>query len=196
MGSACSLIGSPDILESLREARLTSEKIAPTAQETIGRFETIQTNYDDPTLDALLLDWDIRFAKSKEITQQFAVDIRNVKLAAAKYLKDQQKLSAQIADPTRRRAAKVQDYQDFLLYQEWAVAAEESLQAAQSLVSTFNDIDLELQKMQLRKGYAFRNVDFNEINLEVEHMRSELLEFRDASDKLAASTSSPFAQES
>ena len=197
---SCTSNSSDRVRKAVEAAKLTSSELSPEVFEATGRVQTIYMTYNQrgeaqletpASLDRLIEDWNSRYAKCRALTGQFASDIEEVKKVAADYIIQQKALTERIRDPERKKLAKERDYEDFKLYETWKVSADNSLEIANNLMSTFHDIDIELSKLELRQGYAFVS-DLEATTLEVQKLETELLSFREASDLLAAVTPSPF----
>ena len=147
---------------------------------------------ESPNLEALMKEWEPRYATAKTAYIKFHASITNAKSRAASYFAQQRALTDRMRDPDNQAKARLEDEADLSLYRQWETQADQALEKANEIGIQLDDMDANLGKMELRADFVFDTSAFLEIPQDIEELNLQLFEFQIASENIKLSAGSPF----
>ncbi len=143
-------------------------------------------------IDQLRALWAPRYAAAEDALVRFESAINVARQRGHLYLEEQTAITASIGDPNIRRSYEADDAEDRVLFAVWEGQADVALVHARSVVAKMRDVDLVMQKLDLRSEFVFENDAALALPLEVQALDRDIGDFWQATENIRAATVSPF----
>ena len=143
-------------------------------------------------LDTLIANWDPRYNSAVAAHASFTASIASAKAAAEGYFSQQEAITERYQTDAARQKAIAQDVEDRRLYAVWETKANAALEKSTNIMAKLSDMDLTLQKIELRESFTFDPNAFTEVVAPIRELDADLGDFEIASDNIRIQVGSPF----
>ena len=148
---------SESVLLAQAQAESVDSALTHIQDITFSNAQTPATTkiFETPNLEALMKEWEPRYAAAKTAYVKFHASIMNAKSRASSYFAQQRALTEQMRDPENQAKARLEDEADLALYRQWEAQADQALEKANQIGIQLDDMDANLSKMELRADFVF-----------------------------------------
>ena len=194
-------VAAPAITQSIPAPAVSQGIAAPPAPQNVPAAPAIATPIPTATpvvisqitdIDLLVANWEPRYNSAVAAHASFTAAIANAKAAAEGYFSQQEELTEQYQTDAARQKAVAQDVEDRRLYAVWETKADAALEKSENIMAKLSDMNLTLQKIELRESFAFDPNALTEVVAPIQDLNADLGDFEIASDNIRVQVGSPF----
>ena len=195
-------VAAPSVPQNVPVAPAASQGIAaPPAPQNVPAAPALATPIPTATpviisqitdINTLIANWEPRYNSAVTAHASFTAAIANAKAAADGYFSQQEALTEEYQTDAARQKAVAQDVEDRRLYAVWETKADAAIEKSTNIMARLSDMNLTLQKIELRESFAFDPNALTEVVAPIQDLNDDLGDFEIASDNIRVQVGSPF----